>query len=403
MIKDFMKISLRTFGKRKLRSTLTLMGIVISIATIFVLISLSIGLENAVKEQFRQFGTDKIFIQPRGQIAGPGTTGATSLTLKDIESLEKLNGVKEVAYWVLASAKIKSRDETRFVNLISFDVEKADLITEIGSYKPDSGRLLKKGDSGSIMIGFQYKGEKFLKKGLEAGDKIEINGKEFKIEGILESVGNPSDDRLIYLPIEDFREVTNTSDNVDVIIIQTNEGEDIKNLAERIERQLIKSRGITKKTIDFTILTPEEVLESFGVVLNIITGFLLGVAAISLLVGGIGIANTMFTSVLERRKDIGVMKAIGAKNSEILLIFSLESGLLGLIGGIFGVILGIGIAKSIEFIAINSLGTNLLSVAFPIYLILGCLAFSFLSGAISGLIPAWQASKIHPVEALRYE
>ena len=349
MIKDFMKISLRTFGKRKLRSTLTLMGIVVSIATIFVLISLSIGLENAVKEQFRQFGTDKIFIQPRGQIAGPGTTGATSLTLKDIESLEKLNGVKEVSYWVFASAKIKSRDETRFVSLISFDTEKADLLTEIGSYKADSGRLLKKGDSGSVMVGYQYKGEKFLGKGLESGDKIEVNGKDFKITGILESLGNPSDDRLVYLPIDDFREVTNTSENVDVIIIQTNEGEDIKALAEKIERQLIKSRGITKKTIDFTILTPEEVLESFGVVLNIITGFLLGIAAISLLVGGIGIA------------------------------------------------------KSIEFIAINSLGTNLLSVAFPLYLILGCLAFSFLSGAISGLIPAWQASKIHPVEALRYE
>ncbi len=186
-------------------------------------------------------------------------------------------------------------------------------------------------------------------------------------------------------------------------MVQIEEGEDILQIADRVERRLRSSREVTEKTQDFTILTPEQLLESFGTILNIITSFLGGIAAISLVVGGIGIANTMYTSVLERRKEIGVMKAIGAKNSDITSIFLIESGVLGLIGGLIGVILGILAGKIIEFIAINQLGTNLLTIATPTWLIVTCLAFAFLAGAISGTLPAIQASKIKPTEALRYE
>ena len=162
-------------------------------------------------------------------------------------------------------------------------------------------------------------------------------------------------------------------------------------------------RKVTDKTKDFSILTPEELLSSFASILSIVTGFLLGVAAISLLVGAIGITNTMYTSVLERTKEIGVMKAVGAKNSDILTIFLIESGLLGLTGGVIGVLLGMGIGKVIEYIAVHQLQTNLLQVVFPVYLIAGCLIFAFLIGAISGTLPAYRASKIRPVVALRYE
>jgi putative ABC transport system permease protein len=160
---------------------------------------------------------------------------------------------------------------------------------------------------------------------------------------------------------------------------------------------------VTDKTIDFTILTPEELLATFGIILNIITAFLAGIAAISLLVGSIGIANTMYTSVLERTKEIGTMKAIGARNSDIMLIFLIEAGLLGAIGGVMGILLGMGISKLIEFIVLNILGSNLLKVQFNIYLIVGSFAFSFLIGAFSGLFPARQASRLNPVDALRYE
>jgi len=127
----------------------------------------------------------------------------------------------------------------------------------------------------------------------------------------------------------------------------------------------------------------------------------IGIAAISLFVGGIGIANTMFTSVLERTKEIGTMKAIGAKNSDILSLFLIESGLLGLTGGIIGASLGIILALSVSEIANAALGTTIIQVSISWPLVFVAITFSFVVGIGSGVIPALQASKLKPVEALR--
>jgi len=225
-----------------------------------------------------------------------------------------------------------------------------------------------------------------------------------KVKSILKTIGNPQDDRLIFMSLKDFKLLfPQTKDRIDQIAVQVHDEEKLKEVALNVERKLLKARHLTEKTRDFRILTPEEILAIFGTVLNIVTGFLLGVAAISILVGSIGIANTMFTSVLERTKEIGVMKAIGAKNNDILKIFLFESGFLGIIGGIIGIILGVIITKTIENIAITQLGTTLLQAATPIYLILGCLAFAFIIGLVSGFWPAYRAIKVKPVEALRYE
>ena len=154
---------------------------------------------------------------------------------------------------------------------------------------------------------------------------------------------------------------------------------------------------------DFSILTPEEILQSFGNILDILTGFLLGIAGISLLVGGINVANTMYTSVLERTKEIGIMKSIGARNESVLTLFVVEAGILGLVGGLIGIFLGILISKSVEIYVDKFLGFGLLKAAFPTYLVVGCLGFAFVVGIFSGIWPAMQAVKVKPVEALRYE
>ncbi len=403
MIQDYLKMALKNIRKRKLRTFLTLLGITIAIATIFVLISVSLGLQGAVEEQFRILGTDKFFIQPRGQLAGPGTGGAVSLTMEDVDVIEKIPGVKEVTFWTVSSAKVEFSKETRYVASVGIDLETSDLIIETGSYKAETGRLLEEGDIGFVMIGSQYTHNNFFSKPVSVGDRILVNDKEFKVKGILEPIGNPQDDRLIYMPLEDFRPLFNIPNRIDTIVAQVEQGQDVKSVSENAKRKLLKSRNVDEKNQDFTILTPEELLESFGVVLNIITAFLLGVAGISLLVGGIGIANTMYTSVLERTREIGTMKAIGAKNSDILSIFLIESGLLGLIGGILGVALGFAIAKIIEYIAVTQLQTTLLQTATPLYLFIGCLLFSFGIGSASGFLPSYQATHIKPVEALRYE
>ena len=403
MISDYFKLSIKNIRKRRLRSWLTILGIIISIATIFVLIALSLGLQNAIQEQFRQLGTDKIFILQRGQLGAPGTGGAAQLTTADVDIIKKVSGIKDITYATVGNAKVESGDQFRYAMAIGFPLDAADIFEETGFYKPDEGRMIKKGDSGVVMLGSQYKYNNFFKKPIGAGDKITINGNQFKVLTILQTVGNPTDDKNIYMSIEDLKSTFNTGDRVDQMIAQIEPGQDIKSVASNVEKKLRKFRGLTEKTQDFSVQTPEELLSSFSTILNIITGFLFGIASISLLVGAVGIANTMFTSVIERTKEIGVMKAIGAKNSDILSIFVIESGLLGLLGGAIGILLGISIGKLVEYIAIHQLETNLLQVATPIWLILSCLAFSFLVGALSGAFPAYRASRIKPVDALRYE
>ena len=192
-------------------------------------------------------------------------------------------------------------------------------------------------------------------------------------------MGNSEDDKLVYMNIEDLKTISEIGERVDQIIVQVDKGQDLNNVVEKVDKRLRTSRGLTEKTKDFIVLTPEELLGSFDIILNIITSFLTGIAAISLLVGGIGIMNTMYTSVLERTREIGVMKAVGAKNSDILYIFLIEAGFLGLVGGFFGVLLGYGGAKLIELIAINQLEITIFLAAAPPYLIIGCLLFALIS------------------------
>jgi len=403
MLQDFFTLALKNIRKRKLRTFLTLLGILLAIATIFVLISLSLGLEMAVQEQFEKLGADKFFIQPRGQLGPPGTAGAVQLTKEDIEVIEKIPGVQEVTYYTIGSAKIEFKDNIRFVMVSGFPLEHSELYLEAFTTEVEDGRFLEEGDTNDVVIGSQYKHNNFIGEEVKVGDTITIQGREFEVQGILESLGSPPDDRIISMPEDEFRELFQIPERIDFIIVHVENQDDINAIADRTERTLLKSRNLKEENQDFTILTPEELLETIGQVLNIITYFLLGISAISLLVGGVNIANTMFTSVLERTREIGVMKAIGAKNNDILTIFLIEAGILGLVGGILGVVLGFAVNKIIEYIAVVQFSVSYLQTSSPAWLILGSLAFSFLAGALSGLWPAWRATQIKPVEALRYE
>jgi len=404
MITDYFNIAIKNLKKRKLRSWLTVLGIFIAIATIFTLVSLSLGLQNAVEEQFRALGTDKIIVQAStGFLGPPGSIPDVILSEDDVEFISKIRGVKDYSYFVAGNAKVEFRGEKRYMVIWGIAPEHMDVYNEIGSFNIEEGRNLESGDKNSLIVGQHHKVGKVFGKEASAGDRLEINGEKFKVRGVLELIGNPDDDRAILMDLESFRILFDIPDRVDAIMIQTQEGEDINEVADRIETKLRRERGVTEDTQDFMIFTPEDLLESFGNVLNIITAFLAGIAAISLLVGAIGIANTMYTSVIERTREIGVMKAIGARNSDIMWIFLIESGLLGLGGALIGVGLGYGISKTVEYIAITQLDTTLLQTAAPLWLIAGCLGFGFLIGAVSGVFPALQASKTNVVDALRYE
>ncbi len=404
MISEYFKIAVKNLSKRKLRSWLTMLGIFISIATIFTLISLSLGLQGAVKEQFELLGSDKFFIMPKSMALGGVGGGNFSLTDTDVNVVEKVGGVKDVSPYTFGNVKAEFRGETKFLATTGIPPDKMKIFADTGSFKILEGRFPKEGDKAVAFLGYDYSRQNVVfKETLKVGDRIILNNHTLKIIGIAEQIGNPQDDRNIIIPMEEFRMITNIPNRVDTILVQVQEGENVTDISQRVEKSLRKSRGLTEKNQDFSISTPEELLRSIQNILGIITAFLAGIAGISLVVGAVGIANTMYTSVIERTREIGVMKAIGAKNSDIAWIFLIESGLLGLVGGVIGIILGYGISKTVEFIAVNQLNTTLLQVATPWYLIFGCLFFGFAIGALSGVLPAIQASKTKVVDALRYE
>ncbi len=407
MILDYFKLGFRNIRKRRLRSWLTMLGIFIGIAAVVALISIGQGLQVAVTQQFEQLGKDKITIQPGSQALGaPGTNaGTSSLTEHDVNLIQKTRGVQTAAGIISKISSVSKGSETKYEFIMGFPLDAQTLIEETQGYKILEGRDLKSGDKYKALVGYNYEYGDIFSKPLKVGDKITIgkNSQEITIVGIMKKIGNPYDDASVILPYDTTKELLNITDTVDVIVVQTKPGENVDTVAENIKSALRKDRGEKVGEEDFRVQTSEQLLQSFNSIFGIIQAVFIGIAAISLVVGGVGIMNTMYTAVLERTREIGIMKAVGAKNSNILSLFLIESGILGLVGGAIGVLLGVLLGVSASFIAGQALGTNLLKAYFPWYLLVGALLFSFVVGCASGVLPAIQASKLKPVDALRYE
>ncbi len=200
---------------------------------------------------------------------------------------------------------------------------------------------------------------------------------------------------------KDFKEILDIGDEYDLIAAQVEDQDEIVDVAKKIEDELRENRKEEIGEESFSVETPLQAFSAVSTILNMINLIVVGIAMISLFVGAIGIANTMYTSVLERTREIGIMKAIGAKNSDIMWIFLIESGLLGLVGGIVGALMGLGGAMLVSNLANQALGSDLFIISINYSLLLGAVAFSFFVGIISGVLPAMQASKLNVVDALR--
>ena len=404
MIKEYIHFTIRAIRSRKLRSWLTMLGIFIGIASIVSLISLAQGLKTTINTYAEQMGTDKIIITSAGTLYGMGSTD-NPLTKDEEEIIVKVNGVKEIAPMLYKSARLEVSNEIKysFVMGLPTEIEKLEVIKSMQNFKIDSGRDFEKTDKYVVWIGSLIGQGKFFKKGIELRNRISIEGKDFTVIGIMEPLGNPQDDIQLYIPMESARELFNEPDEVSTLIVQIQKGYDIEKVSEQIKKRLRDYRNLKKGQEDFVVQSSSQLLETFNTIMFIVQIVLIGIASISLVVGGIGIMNTMYTAVLERTREIGIMKAVGATNHDIMLIFLIESGILGLTGGIIGIILGMSFGKLVEIIATEKLSTTLIQISFPWYLIVGSLIFSFVVGAASGTFPAIKASKLKPVEALRYE
>ena len=404
-MKDYFFLAFNNLKRRRLRSWLTMIGIFIGIAAVISLISLGQGLKDTISEQFEMMGSNKLIVMP-GSDEGlmGGMMSADKLTQRDLEIIKKVRGVELATEMIYGSTLIEFKDEVKATIVVGVATdESSKILTDMEGFQIDKGRELEEGDKYSVSIGYALAEGDFFDEKVGLKDKIIIKGQELRVTGLMEKIGNPQDDSSIYIPIETARELFEKEEEIDTVYVQARDGFDPTKVAESIEKDLRKLRNEKEGEETFTVQTFEQILESFSNIFDVVQAVLVGIAAISLLVGGIGIMNTMYTSVLERTKEIGTMKAVGAKNSDILKIFLFESGLLGFVGGAIGIGIGIGLGKAAEYIATNFLGTELLKASTSTGLILGALAFSFCIGTLSGILPAMQAAKLRPADALRHE
>ncbi|MBR9683034.1 ABC transporter permease [Candidatus Woesearchaeota archaeon] len=403
MIKDYVKFALKTLKVRKTRTFLTMLAVFIGIAAIVSLISLGQGLENAISEQFEALGTNKIMVSPAGTFFGAVGDSVSEITEEDLDVIQKVSKVKQAGGMLYKMARLEFDEEVQYTWAIGLPTdESGDVINEIATFNYVTGRELKESDKYKVVVGIRLAEADIFDKEVKVRDKLKIEGYEFKVVGGMGRIGNPEDDRQVYIPLETAREVFNEPDKLDIIMIETTKGASVPAVVEDIKKELRDFREVEEGEEDFNVQTFEEMMETFAVVFTLVQAILIGIASISLLVGGVSIMNTMYTSVLQRTREIGVMKAIGAKNKDIWILFIIESGFLGMAGGIIGVLIGMGLAKLVELAAFQQ-GITILKAQFPWYLIVGTLVFSFVIGCLSGLAPAYRASKLKPVDALRYE
>jgi putative ABC transport system permease protein len=276
-----------------------------------------------------------------------------------------------------------------------------DFIVESGNIEIAQGKLFEPSETGKVVLGNDFADKNYFGKEIKIGSTIKIQGEKFEVSGILERSSTFILNGVILMSEKDMKEILNIQDEIDLISVRVVSEDKVIQTAEELERKFRKDRNQKIGEEDFSVQTPLQALSSINSILSVINAVVAGIAAISLLVGGVGIANTMFTSVLERTKEIGVMKAIGAQNKDILTVFMTEAALLGLVGGIVGAGLGLTMAFTVSTVANSALGESIFQISPSPFLLLGSVAFSLVIGLISGIVPAIQASKLNPVDALR--
>jgi putative ABC transport system permease protein len=414
-----LKLALNIILHSKLRSWLTIIGIVIGIAAVVAIVSIGEGMQQNVESRLGGLGADIITITPGGGRASRGfmfmegggppggagstaTTEAKNLTKKDVQVLRTIDGVALIQGTVSGQGEVYYLGEKATISITGVDPL---VWKEITTSKLASGRFLGPSDYNVVVVGSRIAEDTF-KQPLALNRQLTIEGKAFKIVGILEESGTGGEDNRIIMPIAAARDTLEDvgEEEFDAITIKAANADDIEQIMAEADEKLLISRHLTESKKDFRISSTKSMQETVSSVTQTMSLFLETIAAVSLLVGGVGIANTMFTSVLEKTKEIGIMKSIGAKNGDIMMIFVLNAAIVGLIGGLLGIGLGAMISSVLPLLGMRMMGMGgeLTTVITPLLLLYAVL-LAIGIGIVAGVIPAYRASKLKPVDALRYE
>ena len=402
--KEYFKIALRNIITRRLRSFLTVLGIVIGVFLIISLLSLSEGLKTTINKQLQAMGGEMIMVMPGGEgdILTSMMFGGAKLQKQDIEAIRKAKGVDKVLGFSYTGAVARYKDESKQIAMCGYEPwkESLDVLSIFQGWSLSEGRWPSKGNQ--ILIG-QYVANEIFSKKVRANSEMVIKGKKFEVAGILNSLGSKQDDSMVYMDMKVYQNLTGEKRGTAAYaMVKLEQGADENIVKAEIEDSLEETRKRRAGTdvADFSVITSEKMSEITGTILGIIQVVIIGFASIAIIVGGIGITNSMFTSVRERTKEIGIMKAIGAKNSAILSIFLIEAGIVGIFGGIGGILLGSILAEAINYYGQINPTFYFITTISP-WMIIFALVFSFSIGCLAGFFPARSAAKLKPVDALR--
>ena len=401
MFYENFKMAFVSLSNAKLRSFLTMLGIIIGVAAVVSILAIGAGVKKAVQDQITGVVNANAIAVASGKISlksgGASSIGASTLTLTDIDYLAKLNHVVAVAPMSLISGnvsngKIVSNSELLLATTPPF--------SKTQTLKFASGRFLNDSDKGKAVavLGGNAKTDLF---GAEdaLGKIISIRGTAFTIIGILKPAdgaassfsAGPSLENAIYLPIDTATKIIGSPPPIARILVQVDNASNVKAVAASMKSKLLKGHGGQE---DFTVLTQSDILSTVDSVLSLLTTFIVAIASISLLVGGIGIMNIMLVSVTERTREIGLRKAIGASSSTVLSQFLIEAVVISLVGGGIGIAVAIGLATVAGKLAkITPVFTpEAIGLAFGV---------SAAVGIIFGIAPAIKAARKRPIQALK--
>lgn len=384
------KMAVKTIASYKLRTFLTMLGILIGISSVIILVSFANGTRQQVRGKIENLGTNMIY----ANIIGRGAK--TTLSYEQAMSLGQMNGVKAVSPVLSLTATVK-RNETS-IDGITISGTNSDFAT-LRNLSLRKGRFLVPLDlvyrTRTAVLGANI-AQNFFGFVNPVGESIQINGVTFKVIGVLNTKGSSiagSADDKIFIP-ESTAEQTFYEKGVKSVFIQASSPQTINHVMLKVDKKL--KSIFANDTSSYKLSNEQDMLDTVNSVSNMMTYLLVGIAGISLLVGGIGIMNIMLVSVTERTKEIGIRKALGATKSAILGQFLIEStmitvfaGLLGIMAGLFGIAI---LKTSFHMAAVISVNIIWISIV-----------FSSLIGVVFGILPAYKASKLSPIEALRFE